>query len=471
MPVNRQNLALRRTATAVRLQQFDGNLQLKEITSLFLLTYTMATMHLFRKFAVFALILAFVSTTVFAQRSAREPKQEKLLNGLRVLMFQDATRQDVELKLRVHSGSAFDPQKKEGVMKMLAEMIFPSEVARDYFREDLGGGFKIESNYDYIQITASSKPDTYLKLLETIAGAVANPTIDKETTDAVRSAVLSEVNRSLNDPAYVADGAASERLLGTFPYGRPENGTPESLAKIDFADIKFAYDRFFGADNSTITISGNFDPNNTYRAVRRYFGAWLKSDRRVPPTFRQPDDPPAAIYTVASPEEGRSEIRFAVRGFARSDADAAAAAVLARIYNERLRAKAPADKRESVKAVHHPHVLPGVFLFGFSDIRSDSVPANGEKIEATDILMQVLNEKVNDAEFRSARDAVQASYAATDTATLWLDADTFRIGSVKADQSAFQNVTIADVQRVADKIKTAPMATVLVVSPRKEEIK
>lgn len=428
-------------------------------------------MQLFRKFAVFAVTFAFVSTPVFAQRTAREPKQEKLLNGLRVLMFQDASRQDVELKLRVHAGSAFDPQEKEGVMKMLAELIFPSEVARDYFREDLGGGFKIESNYDYIQITASSRPDSYLKLLETIANAVANPNIDKETTDSVRAAVLNEVNRSLQDPAYVADRAAAARLLGTFPYGRPQIGTPESLAKIDFADIKFAYDRFFGADNATMTISGNFEPNNTYRAVRRYFGAWLKSDRRVPPTFRQPDAPSAAIQTVASPEEGRSEIRFAVRGSARSDEDIAAASVLSRIYQERLREKAPVDKRDSVKAVHSPHVLPGTFLFGISDIRSDSVPANGERVEAIEMLMHILNEKVTEAEFRSSRDAVLANYAEIDPATLWLDADTYRIGSVKGDQAKFRNVTIADVQRVADKIKTSPMATILVVSPKKEEIK
>ena len=31
----------------------------------------------------------------------------------------------VTVKVRVHSGSAFDPQQKEGVMRLLADNIFP----------------------------------------------------------------------------------------------------------------------------------------------------------------------------------------------------------------------------------------------------------------------------------------------------------------------------------------------------------
>ena len=43
-----------------------------------------------------------------AAQSAPEPQREELLNGLRVLFWQRPSDQQVFIKLRVHSGAAFD---------------------------------------------------------------------------------------------------------------------------------------------------------------------------------------------------------------------------------------------------------------------------------------------------------------------------------------------------------------------------
>src|SRR5690349_15573603 len=93
-------------------------------------------------FAVFVilLLLSLIAPAVFPQRTdIRSPRQETLLNGLKVIMFSDPKSDKVSLKLRINSGSAFDPQGKEGVMKLLSDNIFPSDEARNLFAEDLGG--------------------------------------------------------------------------------------------------------------------------------------------------------------------------------------------------------------------------------------------------------------------------------------------------------------------------------------------
>ena len=54
---------------------------------------------------------------------------------------------------------------------------------------------------------------------------------------------------------------SSQRLLGTFSYARQQNGSEAWLGRIDFADLLFAKERFFTADNATIAVSGNFDPS------------------------------------------------------------------------------------------------------------------------------------------------------------------------------------------------------------------
>src|SRR5580765_7591926 len=132
------------------------------------------------------LCLALVAAGTLA---AQAPKQEELLTGLKVLMWPDAKADKVTVRIRVHAGSAFDPQGKEGTMQLLADDLFPNEAARDFFSEDLGGSLSVVTTYDYIQINASSKPEGFLTMLETLSAAISNPAIDKELTAKLRTAL------------------------------------------------------------------------------------------------------------------------------------------------------------------------------------------------------------------------------------------------------------------------------------------
>ena len=329
----------------------------------------------FFNLTAFALVILTASPGVFAQSAAQQPRQERLLNGLKLLMWSDPSAPKVTVKIRIHAGSAFDPQGKEGVMRLLADNIFPTEAARDFFREDLEGSLEVTTNYDYIQIDATGKSDEFLNILSTLSDAVSNPAIDKPTTARLKEELLAKVKQIEGEPSYVADQAVAKRLFGTFPYGRPQNGTSESIGKIDFADLLDAKQRFLTADNATVAITGNYDKVLGYRAARRYFGPWLKSDRRVPSTFRQPDPPPTALLSVPSPKADVSEIRYAMRGTARSDKDFAASKVYAAIIESRLRSRVPSVNSDKVFVRMTEHILPGVLTIGLSAFRNDS--ANG----------------------------------------------------------------------------------------------
>jgi hypothetical protein len=430
------------------------------------MSYTMKISKLSGKIVYVALVLAVSAVFVIGQRGGSSaPRQERLLNGLKVLIWNDPSARLVTAKLRIHSGAAFDPQGKEGVMRMLAESFFPTDIGRSFFREELGGGLEIETNYDFVEFKASSTPDEFLTLLESLSSAVTNPTLDKEAADAARAIVLRQVEAILEDPAYVADRAAAERLFGTFPYGRPEWGTPESLSKVDFADLVFAYERFFGADNATLTISGNIDGNLAYRAVRRHFGGWSKLYKRVPHTFRQPDVPETSIKLVDSPVHGVAEVRYAVRGASRGDKDFVAYTVFSRIVYDRLVAKTSAEMRKNVFVRHRGHILPGIILVGISNIPANKISDGAYGPVNRDSIAGAFAEPVTEAEFSAAKASVRAEYGGWHVTELWLNADTYRIASVKAEQDAYAGVTLADVQRAAERLRSMPMVSVRAFTP------
>ena len=414
-------------------------------------------------------LIASVASAVLAQ-TPRAPRQEQLLNGLKVLMWDDARADKVWVRVRVHSGSAFDPQGKEGVMQLLADNLFPNEGSREYFADNLGGSLEVITTYDYIQINASCKPESLLTMIETLATAVSNPAIDSDTTVKLRNALKAKVAALATDPTYVADQAVAKRLFGTFPYGRPQYGTSASLQKIDFADLIDAKARFLNADNATIALSGNYDKDLAYRAVRRYFGGWLKADKKSPSTFRQPDEPDTKPFGVTIEGTGNSAVRYALRGLARKDGDYVASEILTRIMRTRLRNFLPKEFGASSFVTNGVHVQPGIFALGYSsgDSPIAARPVTADSPDRPSGLPQnaaalLLSQTVSDAEFTTAKAELEADINRKQTADAWLDADTYKLISPTEDTRALRNVTAADVTRVAQRLAKNPIVTMSLI--------
>ena len=408
-----------------------------------------------------ALLIGFFFLSAFAlfgnaQKASSTPRQEKLLNGLRVHVWNVPGVEKVSLRLRIHSGSAFDPQGKEGVMKLLSESFFPNNEAETYFADELGGSLEIISNYDYIQINAEAKASEFLPLLETVSQAVLNPDLSKEATEKLKAALAKSVDESDNDPAYVADRSAAKRLFGTFPYGRPVMGDAASIQKIDFADLRFARERLLTSDNATLSIQG-VEPSLAFRAVRRYFGSWLKSDKAVPSTFRQPDAPSSEVARVELPGVKGSEVRYSVRGVARSSKEFAAAEVYERLLQVRFHEAVAKSGGTNASVAHNEHILPGAFVFKYS--------TQGAALPATTIT-SLWATPITESEFSQAKSQALASAGKREISDLWLDVDTFRLTSAADELKAFQKVSLADVNSLAARISREPLAAVLVTAPK-----
>jgi predicted Zn-dependent peptidase len=103
------------------------------------------------------------------------------------------------------------------------------------------------------------------------------------------------------------------------------------------------------ADNAIVALSGNFDPDLAYRAVRRTFGSWLKADKKVPSTVRQPMQPQTGAQVIDSPVPGSFEVRYIARGYSFNDKDFAASGVLARIIEKPYQREGPAEYRSGIR--------------------------------------------------------------------------------------------------------------------------
>ena len=96
------------------------------------------------------------------------PETQELLNGLKILFWPQPGSPDVLVKLRIHSGSAFDLSGKAGEIALLGDVLFPNPETLEFFTEQMGGKLTVSVNYDSITITMLGKAEQLNNILEVL---------------------------------------------------------------------------------------------------------------------------------------------------------------------------------------------------------------------------------------------------------------------------------------------------------------
>lgn len=380
-----------------------------------------------------------------------EPEHARLLNGLRVLIWSRPGDQDVLLKLRVHSGAAFDLAGKGGSMALLGDILFPDATAREYFTE-MQGRLNVTTDYDSLTITMQGRAHEFEKIVEILRTALVTTQLTPENLAKVRDGRIKILKETGISPTMLADRAIATRMFGDFPYGRPAGGSVESIERVERADLMLARDRFLTPNNATLTIIGGVQANRAMRALRQLLGVWRKSEQLVPATFKQPGVPDPRTLIVNAPADQSVEVRLAVRGLSRRDPDATAAEVLASIARQRWTKLIPELARSPIYVRHSALLLPGIFVMGAS---VDTVLAGKTLSSAKEVMQSLGSSPVTAAELEQAKNELVTlagnQLAKPDgVADAWLDGDTYGLPSVAERMRTLSGVTAADIQRVAN---------------------
>ena len=103
--------------------------------------------------------------------------------------------------------------------------------------------------------------------------ALTAPRFDTKDVEISRAQILSLLRRETTSPTDIASRRWWETAFEGHPYGRPVNGTSETVSSISIADLKSYAHRVLARQNLKIAVVGDIDAEMLKVLLDRTFGA------------------------------------------------------------------------------------------------------------------------------------------------------------------------------------------------------
>jgi zinc protease len=230
------------------------------------------------------------------------PTEQRLPNGLRVVLAERPGVRLVTAQLVVLSGSEVDPPRRAGLASMAAGLLTRGTVTRSATQqareaESLGGTLDSGAGWNQSQVGITVAVDRIEAALDLLADAVRQPAYAAAEIARLRAQALDGLKVAYGQPGTLAALAADRLAFGGSPYGHPADGTRTSLPRITRADLVALHRERFRPDHAVLVLAGDLDPARALQLAQRHFGRWQLPQRALPAA---PEPAVAAASSMAT---------------------------------------------------------------------------------------------------------------------------------------------------------------------------
>ena len=422
------------------------------------------------------LFAATVAASVFLAASSqphaavRPPKLQyqisTLPNGLTVITSEDHSTPIVHVNLTYHVGSKNEKPGRTGFAHLFEHLMFKGSKnvlpeAHTSFIASVGGQSNAYTTEDET-VFWETVPSQYLPLaLWLEADRMATLRVDKDTFTNEREVVKEERRMRVdNQPYGRLNEIIYDQAFAVHPYKHATIGSMEDLEAASIEDVRDFYRTYYVPSNATLTLVGDFEPGQVMPLVTQYLGRVPKADREAPRdipkepaqaaekrvTLQQPWPLPAVVVAYHVTYDGNPD----------SYPLHIASKVLSDGQSSRIYKKLVYEKQMAVAAFGNANLIEDPNLFyAVAIVQPGHTP---EELTQTLIaeLDRLKTEPITDHELQRsknqfARDYILGRESNQQKALMLAHAVVIHndIKTADGEFDIFQNITVADVQRVA----------------------
>ena len=405
-----------------------------------------------------------------------------LPNGLTVVLEEDHSTPIVHLALWYHVGSKNEKPGRTGFAHLFEHLMFKGSKnvepeSHTSLISSVGGQSNAYTNDDET-VFWETVPAQYLPMVLWLeADRMATLRIDKDTFTNERQVVKEERRMRIdNQPYGRLQEIIFDQAFTVHPYKHPTIGSMQDLEAAAIDDVRDFYHTYYVPANATLVLVGDFDTPQAQQLVAQYLGRVPKAERPVPRdipkeplqtkekrvTLQEPWPLPAVVVAHHVTYDGNPD----------SYPLHVASKVLSDGQSSRIHQRLVYEKRVAVAAFGGANLIedPNIF-FAVAIVQPGHTPE-----EAVDALIAELDRlkaepisphELQRAKNQFARDYILGRESNQQKALQLAHAAVIHhdIRTADGEFDIFQNITAADVQRVARTYFTAENRTVLTLLP------
>jgi len=220
-----------------------------------------------------------VKPTELGLRRAFDVHSHVLSNGLKVLLVENPSLPTVSLNASVLAGARYDSESKAGVAIMASRLLDEGTETRTSFEiadaiESVGGAIEADGSFERVVVSAGVLTKDIDLGLELLADLLIRPIFPQEYVDKEKERTLAEITSAQDRPQIVAGWAFNELVYQDHPLHRPSHGYPQTVERIERADLIDFHRKYFAPNNVVLSVVGDFRVSDILPKIKNVLGAW-----------------------------------------------------------------------------------------------------------------------------------------------------------------------------------------------------
>jgi zinc protease len=226
----------------------------------------------------------------------------RLANGLRVLLYPDASSSRVTVNMTILVGSRHEGYGETGMAHLLEHMLFKGtpthrdvpRALRDHGASFNGTTWTDRTNY-FETMPASDRNLEFALKLE--ADRLVNSMIRREDLASEMTVVRNEFEAGENNALGILMQRMNSTAFEWHNYGKSTIGNRSDIERVPIDRLQAFYHKYYRPDNTVLILAGQFDEAKALGLVAKYFSPLKNPAGRVDPT-----------YTEEPPQDGEREV-------------------------------------------------------------------------------------------------------------------------------------------------------------------
>lgn len=216
-----------------------------------------------------------------------ETTEFRLSNGLQVILVRKLDVPMVYARAQIRGGSIYDPPEKSGLAYVTGWVLtegtesYPNEEI-DAVMDSHGAHVSSVAYNESCIVTLTCLAEDVTALFPYFAEIIARPAFNDQMIEESKRYLIGDLMRNQDDVGDVCDRVFRDAVFEGHPYQKQMNGTLDGLKSVTTEDVRRFWADYYCPDRAVLVLVGDISKEEAMAMCETHLGSWPSSTKPLP---------------------------------------------------------------------------------------------------------------------------------------------------------------------------------------------